>query len=174
MKENLYDIKIIRSGRKTLSIEITRCGDVIVRAPYGIAEEKIYSFAEKNISWISSHAEKRREKAARETEFDKHREEAFLLAKKIIPERVEYYARIMNVIPTGIKITGAKTRFGSCSSKNSLCFSYRLMMYPPNAVDYVVVHELSHILYHNHGKNFWKTVEKYMPDYKAAAECLKE
>lgn len=80
----------------------------------------------------------------------------------------------MGVSPTGIKITSAKKRFGSCSGKNSLCFSFMLMQYPEEAVDYVVVHELAHIRHHNHSRDFYRFIEKYMPDYKEREKLLKK
>ena len=79
----------------------------------------------------------------------------------------------MNVKPTGIKITSARKRFGSCSGKNSICFSLYLMTYPKEAVDYVVVHELAHIKYHNHSKEFYNFIERFMPDYKEREKFLK-
>ena len=94
-------------------------------------------------------------------------------AKRIINEKVTKYAKYMNVTPTGIKITGAKTRWGSCSGKNSINFSWRLVMADENVIDYVVVHELSHIKEHNHSQRFWKTVEKVLPDYKQRQLKLK-
>ena len=99
-----------------------------------------------------------------------------VLKAKALPyltERTEYFAKIMGVKPTGIKITSAKKRFGSCSGKNSICYSWRLMQYPAEAIDYVVVHELAHIIYKNHGKNFYKLIEKYLPDYKKREKLLK-
>ena len=94
-------------------------------------------------------------------------------AKEIIPARVAYYSRIMNVTPTAVKIGGAKTRWGSCSGKNSLNFSWRLMLTNDDAIDYVVVHELAHILEHNHSKRFWAVVENVMPDYRERRKGLK-
>ena len=96
-------------------------------------------------------------------------DEISVLKAKALPyltERTEYFAKIMGVEPTGIKITSAEERFGSCSGKNSICYSWRLMLYPPEAVDYVVVHELAHIKHHNHSKDFYKFIEQFIPDYK--------
>ena len=78
----------------------------------------------------------------------------------------------MGLEPTNIKITGAKARFGSCSSKNSLCFSWRLMMRPPEAVDCVVVHELAHIAQKNHGRTFYALMASVLPDYKERQKLL--
>jgi predicted metal-dependent hydrolase len=72
-----------------------------------------------------------------------------------------------------VKITGAKKRFGSCSSQNGLCFSWRLMGYPEEAIDYVVVHELAHIAHRNHGSGFYSLVASVLPDYKARRALLK-
>ena len=94
-------------------------------------------------------------------------------AKIELPPKVQYYAKLMNLYPTGLKITSARTRFGSCSGKNSICFSWRLMDYPESAIDYVVVHELAHIAHKNHGPQFWALVERYLPDYRARRAMLR-
>ena len=91
----------------------------------------------------------------------------------MLPERVNYYSKIMGVEPTGIKITSAQKRFGSCSTKNSICFSYILMLYPQEAIDYVVVHELAHIRFHNHSKDFYGFIESVLPDYRNREKLLK-
>ena len=71
-----------------------------------------------------------------------------------------------------LTITGAKTRFGSCSSKGNISFSFRLMLYPEPAREYVVVHELAHLFEMNHSKQFYQIVEKYIPDYKERKKLL--
>ena len=95
------------------------------------------------------------------------------MAEVYIPSRVEYYSRLMKLEPAGIKITKAKKRFGSCSGSNSLCFSCYLMLYSESAIDYVVVHELAHIKHHNHSNDFYKLIEKFLPDYKERIKQLK-
>jgi predicted metal-dependent hydrolase len=87
------------------------------------------------------------------------------IAKQTLSARAGRFAGLMGVAPAGIKITGAKTRWGSCSGKNSINFSWRLIMADEDVVDYVVVHELAHILEHNHGALFWGIVEVVLPDY---------
>ena len=79
----------------------------------------------------------------------------------------------MGVTPTGIKITTARKRYGSCSGKNSLCFSCFLMNYPEEAIDLVVVHELCHIKVRNHGPDFYALLERYLPDHKERKKLLK-
>ncbi|MDR1439144.1 MAG: M48 family metallopeptidase [Clostridiales bacterium] len=95
------------------------------------------------------------------------------LAKQNLGERVAEYASIMGVRPASVRITGAKTRWGSCSGKNSVNFSWRLIMAPNDVIDYVVIHELAHIRQHNHSAAFWSVVAAYMPDYRSRRAGLK-
>ena len=80
----------------------------------------------------------------------------------------------MGLRPTGITITGARTRFGSCSPQNRLCFSWRLMEYPEDAIDYVVVHELAHLVHRNHGPEFHALVGSVLPDQDRRRAMLRE
>ena len=94
------------------------------------------------------------------------------IAREELSRRVAFYAQKMGVSPTAIRINGAKGRWGSCSGKNSLNFSWRLMMAPEHAVNYVVVHELCHILHHDHSREFWQEVERFFPDWKECRNIL--
>ena len=96
------------------------------------------------------------------------------LAREYIVSRVRTYEPLLGVTPSGVKINSASTRWGSCSAKNSLNFSWKLIMAPQAAVDYVVVHELCHCIEHNHSKKFWALVERVLPDYKARRQMLKD
>ncbi|MGN1094768.1 MAG: M48 family metallopeptidase, partial [Eubacteriales bacterium] len=154
-EEKIAGITVIRSRRKTLSLEVTKDAKALIRAPIRMRDTDIHAFVNKHEKWLSEHIKRRKERNALESSYPETREELFEKARRIIPLKVSHYAGIMGIYPTGVRITGASTRFGSCSAKNSLCFSYRLMMYPEKAVDYVVIHELSHIIHHNHGKDFW-------------------
>jgi predicted metal-dependent hydrolase len=95
------------------------------------------------------------------------------VAKGYIQDRIREFAPIMGVSPAAIKINGAKTRWGSCSGKNSVNFSWRLIVAPRELVDYVVVHELAHIKAHDHSPRFWAQVEQVLPDYKTLRRRLK-
>jgi len=96
-----------------------------------------------------------------------------MLAKQIMPQRVALFAQRMNVNPSSVKVNSAKTRWGSCSGKNAINFSWYLIMAPGNIVDYIVVHELAHITQHNHSERFWGIVESVIPDYKERQHELK-
>ena len=95
-------------------------------------------------------------------------------ALRTIAERVEYYTERHGFRHTGITVTGARTRWGSCSPANRLCFSWRLILTPESVIDYVVVHELCHTLEKNHSMKFWNKVGAILPDYKARRALLKE
>ena len=94
-------------------------------------------------------------------------------AARIICERVKRYAQTMGVTPREVKMSEAKARWGSCSSINNLNFTWRLIFCPLSAIDYVVVHELSHITYKNHSPSFWARVKTVLPHYKTEQEWLK-
>lgn len=95
-------------------------------------------------------------------------------AREIFVERVRFYSQRFNLLPEEIRISSAKTRYGSCSATNVVSFSFRLVMAPYRMIDYVIVHELAHIQIKNHSKSFWKLVEKIMPDYRERKSWLKD
>jgi predicted metal-dependent hydrolase len=94
-------------------------------------------------------------------------------ALKLISERVKYYSEITGLEYSRLRISNAQRRWGSCSARGSLNFSWRLIMAPLAVIDYVIVHELSHIKIKNHSKNFWLLVESIYPDYKAQRKWLR-
>lgn len=168
------DYKVIYSGRRTVALTI-KDGELIVRAPYGTTKSRIKEIVNSHFEWVNNNLEKwriRNEKYDRLTDDDIKK--LRLKAKSIIPLKVRKYAEIMGIKYGRITISGAKTRFGSCSSKGNLSFSYRLMLYPDEAVDYVVVHELAHIIEMNHSGAFYKIVESVLPDYKERQKLLKK
>ena len=171
----MTEYTLIRSGRKTLALEISRDCKVIVRAPQKMPQKKIDEFVEQYDSWIKKNLEKQRKRvneqsSLTENDIAKLKRRAY----DYLPERTEYFAKIMGVEYSGVKITSAKTRYGSCSAENSICYSYLLMLKPLRAVDYVVVHELAHTVHHNHSRQFYAFIEKYMPDYKERIKELKK
>lgn len=168
------EMEFIRSARKSLSIEINSDCRVIVRAPKRMPERVIKEFVQSRSDWILKNLEKMREKAERYKEPTPEQiKKIKVAAKRVLGEKLEYWARIMGVCPSGMRITSAKGRFGSCSGKNSICFSWRLMLYPEDAIDYVVVHELAHILHKNHSAAFHDCVAQVLPDHKKRRALLK-
>lgn len=94
-------------------------------------------------------------------------------ASKILKEKVAYYAKLIAVQPTAIEIKTYKARWGSCTIHAKVQFNWKLIMAPHRVIDYVVVHELCHIIEHNHSPAFWHQVEKFMPDYRESKQWLK-
>jgi len=94
--------------------------------------------------------------------------------REIVTERAANHARRLNLRYRRIRITSARTRWGSCSSKGNLNFSWRLVMTPLEVIDYVVVHELCHLREPNHSTKFWARVAAAMPDYRTQRKWLKD
>lgn len=164
---------LIRSSRRTLSLEVTRELTVLVRAPMRVSKAEIDRFVERHEAWINTHMEKQRQRVQVHPEPTEEEKQMLIArAKQELPERVAHYAAIMGVQPAGITITGARKRYGSCSGKNRLCFTWRLMVCPDEAIDSVVVHELAHIVHKNHGPKFYELVESVMPDYHERKKML--
>jgi predicted metal-dependent hydrolase len=95
-------------------------------------------------------------------------------AKQHLRQRVDFFSQEFNLRTEKVKITSAEKRWGSCSADDNLSFSFRLMMAPPDIIDYVIVHELMHIKEKNHSAAFWKLIEMVMPEYKIHRLWLKE
>lgn len=173
-------VTVIRSNRKTVAIQVNSDLSVTVRAPRSVSEKDIEEILKKKEAWISKHIEKIKETKERfeaEPTEKLTREKVIALADealKVIPERVEYFAKVIGVTYGKITVRNQKTRWGSCSSKGNLNFNCLLMLAPPEVLDYVVVHELCHRKQMNHSKAFWSEVEKVLPDYKEARKWLKE
>ncbi len=167
------DYKVVYSTRRTLGIQIKNC-KIIVRSPYGVTREQIEKSLLSHSSWIERKMAEQEKKINNTQELSEDQIKSLRKnARQILTEKVAHYSKIMGLEYGRITITGAKTRFGSCTSKGNISFSYRLMLYPEAAVDYVVVHELSHLVEMNHSKRFYKVVEKVLPDYKERRKLLK-
>lgn len=172
----MLDFTVIFSNRRTICLEVGRDQRVKVRAPYGMAQGEIIRFVESHAAWIEKAVRRQGERVCLGYDKELSAEQIAELrakASSYIPPRVTVYAKRMGLFPSAVKISAAVSRLGSCSPKNSLNFSYRLMLYPVDAIDYVIVHELAHIRHRNHSKEFYKLVEAYLPDYKKRAALLK-
>ena len=168
----LYDV--VFSGRKTMSIEVTRDCKVVVRAPYFTSKRNIEKFVGSHTEWISNKIELQKKRIQRYDLTEMQIKNLKKSAEGYIFKRVKEYSNAMGLFPEKVKITSAKTRFGSCGANGNICFSCYLMLYPKEAIDYVIVHELAHLKHHNHSKSFYALVERYMPDYKARQKLLKQ
>lgn len=167
-----YPCRLVRSKRKTLAIEVRPGQEVIVRAPHRMPRHQIDQFIKSKQHWINKHWYKAPRQQADYTQA----QEALLRAqaKALMPQLVERYSALLGKRPHRITITGARTRFGSCSAKGNISFSFRLMAYPMAAIEYVALHEVAHLIHLNHSPAFYDLLARHMPDYKERASLLKQ
>ena len=167
-----YEVKY--SSRRTIALSIKDLR-LIVKAPYGTPRAKIEEVILSHQKWIEKHLAMQAERASKFANLtDEDIKRLKKLARAVIPAKVECYSALMGLKYGRITITSAKGRFGSCSSEGNLAFSYRLMLYPEEAIDYVVVHELAHLVELNHSQRFYRIVASVLPDYKARQKLLKK
>ena len=167
------EYRVVYSKRKSISIHIEECG-VVVKAPLNTDISIIEKMLEKHQTWILKHLEIQRKKAAmfdglNDDDIKRLKREA----KVYFANATERYAKMMGLKYGRITITSAQKRFGSCSSQGNISYSYRLMLYPEVAREYVVVHELAHLKEMNHSKCFYDVVASILPDYKKRKRLLK-
>lgn len=210
---------IIRTRRKSYSIEVRQDGSLLVRAPLRATQAQIAEILAKKASWIQGKQAQARARAADSPPKNFSEGEGFLYlgntyplvlldraarpldlrdghfylirsfipraqevferwyreqARQVIRERVARQAARNGFYYQGVRINGAKTRWGSCGIGGTLNFTWRLVMAPLEVVDYVVVHELAHLEIKNHSRVFWDKVRGLMPDYKERVAWLKK
>lgn len=211
--------EIIRSNRKTIAIQILPSGEVVIKAPLRLPDEKIYKFIEEKRSWIVSHQQKvqnsldkyedvvkynklmvfgkictvYKSKKVRKTTLNLDENKIIVpeslsteklykkfisfyktLANDYIIDRVQYISSIVGLNPAEITTTGSRGRWGACTNKGKISLSWRAIMVRPDLIDYIIVHELMHLVELNHSPRFWNGVEKMYPKYKAAKIELKK
>ncbi|MFH1362083.1 MAG: M48 family metallopeptidase [bacterium] len=167
----VFETQLIRSRRRSISLEVKDDASVVIRAPKFVPQNFLDDLLVKKSAWI----EKSRTQALRRQQIRSQIDvkACQLKARELIPERVAYYSALYRIKYSRIKINSAKKRWGSCSAKGNLNFSWRLAMVPLEVIDYVVVHELAHIVHRNHSKRFWALVAKLYPNYKACRKWLR-
>ena len=200
MKEKQY--RIVYTKRKTLALVVERNATLTVRAPRYMRIGEIERFINLKRTWIQKKMQQQQEMHANFPRVEFVRGEKFLYlgirqtlqfplqlssskikdyclkwyqkqAKIIIEGRAALYAHKMNVEYKKLKITNAEHQLGSCTSRKTLNFSWRLVMAPLLIIDYVVVHELTHLTHMNHSKRFWEELENTLPQYQEAKAWLK-
>jgi predicted metal-dependent hydrolase len=212
------DYNVIRSPRKTIAIEITKEGGVLVRAPLKLARREVLAFVNQHTNWIARKLAQTRVKQEERTprrflegesfpflgeqhrlryvaggEYLRKENGDFLLgsdlssraevlfrtwyrarAREILEERVAHFALLMGLACRSVRITDARERWGSCSAAGILNFAWRLVMAPLPVIDYVIVHELMHLVEMNHSRRFWERLRRVVPDYAERRKWLRE
>ncbi len=207
--------KYVQTSRKSIKIEITPLGEVIVYAPKKLNPERINEFINSKADWIEKNKNriisciklnedildynkvlilgnsiKIVERNNKKTELIDNilyipqtltmlkkvsKIEKFLriYAGTIIENRLNYFSNLMQLEPNMVKLSNAKKRWGSCDSKGNILLNWRIVMLIPKLVDYIIVHELSHLIEMNHSYNFWQIVGSIIPDWKTCRKILK-
>ncbi len=182
-QSKIYDLPytLIRSSRKSYSISVSPDAQITLRVPMYTTDKEIQHLLIEKRLWIITRyleALKHQQELPVSDLTDTQRaalERRYIdAAKEYFPKRAAYYQQYTGGTYHRISIRDQKTRWGSCSSKGTLSFNWRLMLAPPAILDYVVVHELCHLTYMNHSTAFWKKVEAVCPDYRTARKWLKD
>lgn len=168
--------KIIYSKRRTLCIQISKNGEIIIRSPKNLSIKNIQKFVNEKSCWINNKLNQRKNHIFKAQKFlDKNnrnisKKSAYIIISKRAKELSSTHGFKYNII----KVTNAKTRWGSCSYNNNLNFTKTITILPPDIIDYIIIHELAHTKEKNHGKNFWAIIKNIIPDYKNKIKWLKE
>lgn len=167
------DVRVSARARR-LSIRVLPGGQVRVTAPHGFPPGRLTRFLHEQRPWIERAAEAMRRLPAAPPRAEAR--QAYALGKEAA--RRYAYAAIARlapaygVVPAGVSIRDQKSRWGSCSRDGRLAFNWRIARLPPRLADYVVVHELCHLLEFNHSPRFWALVARTMPDHRALRKAL--
>lgn len=212
-------IKIVKSRRRTVSLEINQEGVLTVRAPYGLDRTTIDDILKRHQLWIRKKRQEvqRRQELSRPKKFEDG--EKFLWLGKEYPLRIVARVRpslvftgerfelaASSILSAGqlfeawfkeqarfylssrlkeiarkkgfkyrkFRLSSARTRWGSCSAKGTISLVWRLMMAPPEIIDYLIIHELAHTKEKNHSRAFWRLVEELLPDYRERRRWLRK
>ena len=173
-----FEYIIKKSRRTTISVQITPDQKLLVKAPAYTSIKEVEDFLRKKRDWIIKQINRTKVTSQQAAQMgilsDKEIRKLKRDAKKIIPERVEYYAKLSGITYNRIFIRLQKSRWGSCSIEGNLNFNALLALMPLEVLDSVVVHELCHRRHMDHSKAFYDEVLKIFPDYKKWDKWLKQ
>ena len=180
---NLPTYTLIRSDRRSMEIKVQPItGEIVIRIPRRTAEKTAEDFLRRNLPQVLSAVERAKAIVPDRMHSDLSDESVRALRAQsgaYIPDRVRHFTTLLGLpAPDHISYTAAKQRFGSCrkypDGRVHLCFSYRLMQYPRDAVDAVILHEVAHMRYMDHSPAFYALIRSVMPDYELRHAKLKE
>lgn len=175
------EIVLTKKNIKNLNIRVKSDMRVYASCPFAMPEERVAEFIRIKRGWIDRSLAKMKEMRKAEERRKAERRDPSRIANErkeletIIRERLPIYENLTGLYASGWHIREMKTRWGSCNTKiGRLCFNLLLVKTPAECIDYVILHELAHIEVPNHSKEFWRIVERYMPDYRERRKKLKE
>ena len=170
-----YTLKV-SSRVRHMRLAVYPGGEVIVTAPYFLVESSMEEFLRSKANWILEKLAYFKNQPhgtllpCGRKNFLKYKE----VTRNLVEERLKHFNMFYNYTWNRVSIKNTKTRWGSCSAKGNINFSYKLALIDRELADYVVVHELCHLQEMNHSKNFWALVEKMIPDHKVLRKKLRQ
>ncbi len=159
---------LIRARKRSLSLQVTPSGELVARAPLFMPKFLIDRFVGQKQTWVEKRLKELVKPVQPKVEYFSETE-----LKKHIESEIKKYSAQMKLNPSGLRYTHVRTYWGTCAPSGVLSFNLALRFTPPDAVSYVVVHELAHLHWKGHGKRFWAMVEKYYPKTKEMREILR-
>ena len=161
---------------KSIRLHVHPTGEVTLSAPYGTSQERIRSFVSAKAEWVrQQQAAQAESPAARAERASKQEIEQWrAVVKACVPPLVAEWERILGVHVQKLDYRNMKSRWGSCQpTTGRVCINIRLALYPPECLEYVVVHELCHLLERGHGPRFHQLMDHFMPDWKQRRDKLR-
>lgn len=166
MKVDEIQYEITYSKIKNVYIQVKE-GKVIIKAPKRITKKELEKIIENKKEWIKKSLKKSKQK---QEKINKYTDEEL---KKIVEKQANALIKETGLIPNKIRIRDIKYAWGTCSANKNITINYKLIKYSEQAIKYVILHELCHLKYMDHSKEFWGLIEKYMPNYKEAKKEFK-
>lgn len=166
--------QLVRSARKTISIQITPAGEVILRCPKRCSRLEAEAFLLSKQDWIQKHLTAIAQRPQLPVLSGEEIQALAERAAAALPEKVRFFAQQIGVSYGRITIRSQRTRWGSCSAKGNLNFNCLLSLCPEEVQNYVVIHELCHRKHLDHSPDFWAEVEKHCPNYRSYRKWLKD
>ena len=166
--------QVIRSRRRSLALIITAEARLVVRAPLHLPSEAIDHFIQQKRRWIERQMARLAARPRPQVLTEEERAGWRRVAREKIIERCRYFSELTGYSPISVRINNARSRWGSCGAKGTINFSWRLALAPSAVIDYVVVHELAHLIERNHSARFWRRVAEVIPDHNLHRRWLRQ
>ncbi|WP_236640400.1 M48 family metallopeptidase [Tepidimonas charontis] len=167
---HIIAFELRRSARRSLALHVGPQG-LSVRAPHGLPWPEIEAFLHRKAAWIVRHLQRHGQRVA--PAWPEPTPALLAQARVVLAARVAHFAPLLGVQPRALRLSSARTRWGSASSRGTIALNWRLAFVPAPLADYVVVHELAHLREMHHGPAFWALVAQVLPDYAERRAALR-